>query len=85
MSQADSPLLEINGLTKRFGGLTAVNNVSFAIKAGSATSMVGPNGAGKTTIFNLITGALKADAGDSAILRPERYWSKPELDCAARY
>jgi neutral amino acid transport system ATP-binding protein len=56
-------LLELDGLTKRFGGVTAVDACSFAVPEGSVTALVGPNGSGKTTAFNLITGFLRADAG----------------------
>lgn len=56
-------LLEINGLTKQFGGLTAVNDVGFRIEENSITGLIGPNGAGKTTIFNLITGIYKVSSG----------------------
>ena len=56
-------MLEINQLTRRFGGLFAVNDVSFSVGAGEVVSVVGPNGAGKTTLFNLITGVLKPDGG----------------------
>jgi ABC-type branched-subunit amino acid transport system ATPase component len=58
-----SALLEIEGLTKRFGGVTAVNACAFAVPEGSVTALVGPNGSGKTTAFNLITGYARADAG----------------------
>jgi branched-chain amino acid transport system ATP-binding protein len=58
-------MLRVEGLTKRFGGLVAVNGVSFTVPAGQVMSIVGPNGAGKTTVFNLITGAAPADAGDT--------------------
>jgi branched-chain amino acid transport system permease protein len=56
-------LLKIDGLTKRFGGLVAVDQVSFEVKAGTITALIGPNGAGKSTTFNLITGALPASSG----------------------
>lgn len=57
------PILETKGLTIRFGGHLAVNDVSCAFHPGSLTAIVGPNGAGKTTYFNLISGQLKASAG----------------------
>jgi branched-chain amino acid transport system ATP-binding protein len=56
-------VLEISRLTRRFGGLYAVNDVSFSVGAGEVVSVVGPNGAGKTTLFNLITGILKPNSG----------------------
>ena len=60
-------LLEINGVTKSFGGLKAVNNCSFNVKKGSITGLIGPNGAGKTTLFNVITGQLLAEKGSIKI------------------
>jgi branched-chain amino acid transport system ATP-binding protein len=57
-------MLRVEGLTKRFGGLVAVNDVSFAVPRGRVMSIVGPNGAGKTTLFNLITGVLPLDRGE---------------------
>ena len=54
-------MLQVDGLTKRFGGLVAVNGVSFEVARGQVVSIVGPNGAGKTTLFNLITGLIYAD------------------------
>jgi branched-chain amino acid transport system permease protein len=56
-------LLKVDQATRSFGGLMAVNNVSFELRAGEIVGLVGPNGAGKTTLFNLITGALPADSG----------------------
>lgn len=56
-------LLEANKLTRRFGGLVAVDGVSFALGAGQIVGLLGPNGSGKTTVLNLISGALRPDAG----------------------
>ena len=56
-------LLEISNLSRSFGGLKAVNDVSFAVQAGLIKSVIGPNGAGKTTLFNLISGMLPSDSG----------------------
>ena len=57
------PLLEIKNVSKRFGGLQAVSNVSLAVEPGEIVFIVGPNGAGKTTLFNLITSVHRADSG----------------------
>jgi len=56
-------LLEVTKLTKRFGGFTAVSEVSFEVAEGEILGLIGPNGSGKSTTFNLIAGALKPDAG----------------------
>lgn len=58
-----SLLLNIDNLTKRFGGLTAVDNVSFEMQEGEIVGLLGPNGSGKTTLLNTISGALKATSG----------------------
>lgn len=57
-------LLSLQNLTKRFGGLVAVDDVSFDVEQGSIVGLIGPNGAGKTTVFNLITGNYRADNGE---------------------
>jgi ABC-type branched-subunit amino acid transport system ATPase component len=61
-------VLEVSGLSKRFGGLTAVDQFSLRVGEGEIVSLVGPNGAGKTTVFNLISGALRASAGSIRLL-----------------
>jgi branched-chain amino acid transport system ATP-binding protein len=57
-------LLEIRGLTKRFGGLHAVKDLSFSVGEGEIVALIGPNGAGKTTVFGLVSGFLDPDAGE---------------------
>ena len=61
--QSDSNILQIDNLSKYFGGLAAVSNCSIKIKKGSITGVIGPNGSGKTTLFNLIAGNLKPNEG----------------------
>jgi branched-chain amino acid transport system ATP-binding protein len=56
-------MLELDAVSKRFGGLSVVENLSFAVPRGSRTALIGPNGAGKTTVFNLITGVFPLDGG----------------------
>ncbi|MDT3414147.1 UNVERIFIED_ORG: ABC-type branched-subunit amino acid transport system ATPase component [Atlantibacter sp. SORGH_AS 304] len=57
------PLLSVNGLMMRFGGLLAVNNVSLELRSQEIVSLIGPNGAGKTTVFNCLTGFYKPTGG----------------------
>ena len=59
-----TPVLEVRGLTRRFGGLVAVSEADLVIPAGGIVGLIGPNGAGKTTVFNLITGLLRPDEGE---------------------
>ena len=56
-------MLEVSGLVKRFGGFTAVNNVSFKVERGEILGLIGPNGSGKSTIFNMLSGTLAPSAG----------------------
>lgn len=64
-------MLEVRELTKRFGGLTAVDRVTFSITQGELVGIIGPNGAGKTTLFNLLTGFLRPDGGSVRFLGQE--------------
>jgi branched-chain amino acid transport system ATP-binding protein len=57
------PILRLESVTKRFGGMTAIDDLSFDVTRGSRTALIGPNGAGKTTVFNIVTGAVPIDAG----------------------
>ena len=63
------PLLVVDHLTMRFGGLTAVNDLSFTVGRGDITALIGPNGAGKTTVFNCVTGFYKPTEGRLALAR----------------
>jgi branched-chain amino acid transport system ATP-binding protein len=56
-------ILTLDRITKRFGGLTVIEDVTFGVRRGSRTALIGPNGAGKTTVFNLISGVYPVDAG----------------------
>lgn len=67
MTQAGAPLLKVDGVSRRFTGLLAVDRVSFEVNTGSMFAVIGPNGAGKTTLFSLITGAVRADGGRIAL------------------
>ncbi|HZE52324.1 MAG TPA: ABC transporter ATP-binding protein [Bradyrhizobium sp.] len=74
--------LVIRGLSKRFGGLRAVQDVSFAVKENETVALIGPNGAGKTTSFNLITGFQRPDAGSVMAYGREIVGLKPHDVCA---
>ncbi|MGH9102471.1 MAG: ATP-binding cassette domain-containing protein, partial [Acidimicrobiales bacterium] len=78
-SGAATPALEVEHLGRRFGGITAVSDVSLAVAQGSRFGVIGPNGAGKTTFFNLLSGELRPTTGtirllgrDVSHLRPHR-------------
>lgn len=67
-------MLEVKGLTKVFGGLEAVKDLSFELKKGEILGIIGPNGAGKTTLFNLVTGFYRPDAGNGDLQGRGHYW-----------
>ena len=76
-------LLEAHGLTKRFGGLTAVDDVSFSLNRGEILGLIGPNGAGKTTLFNTIAGFLRPSSG-RVVLNGDDIGGMPPHKVAAR-
>ena len=80
---AGQPLLALAGVQKRFGGLVAVNDMSFSMKSGEILGLIGPNGAGKSTLFNLVTGVLAANAGEIRFLG-ERIERATQRDIARR-
>ena len=64
MPSADKTALQVGDVTKRFGGLIAVQNLSFALAENEVLGLIGPNGSGKTTMMNLISGALRPTSGE---------------------
>src|SRR5579862_8472371 len=74
--------LVVSGLSKRFGGLRAVQDVSFTVQENETVALIGPNGAGKTTSFNLITGFQRPDAGSVLAYGREIVGLKPHDVCA---
>ena len=78
-----SPLLDIVDVTKKFRGLTAVDNVSLSVEAGEIYAVIGPNGAGKTTLFNLIAGVFEPDEGEVRFAGARIDGMAPEKICAA--
>ena len=66
-------MIEADGLTKRFGGRTAIDGVSLRVEPGEIVGFLGPNGAGKTTTMRILLGTLRADAGDARMTRPAGY------------
>ncbi len=75
------PLLEVDRLTKSFGGVRAVSGVSFSLEPGELLGVMGPNGSGKTTVFNLITGALAPDGGSIRLRGEEIGGLSPHRIC----
>ena len=74
-------MLTVTGLTKRFGGFTALNDVSFEVGEGEILGLIGPNGSGKTTAFNCISGALAPTAGSIRFLGKELAGVTPDVVC----
>lgn len=74
-------MLKIQSVTKRFGGLLAINNVSLEIRKGEILGLIGPNGAGKTTLFNLITGVYPVDSGEIYFNNEKITGLKPHASC----
>jgi len=74
-------LLEVNGVSKSFAGLRAVQDVSFAVRPGDIFAVIGPNGAGKTTLFNLIAGVLAPDEGHIAFAGERIDGLRPDQVC----
>jgi len=77
------PLLEVEHLMMRFGGLVAINDLSFSARLGDITAIIGPNGAGKTTVFNCITGFYKPSSG-RILFSPEGSPTPPDTDALTR-
>ncbi|MFQ5878895.1 MAG: ABC transporter ATP-binding protein [Dehalococcoidia bacterium] len=80
---ANETILKVEGLTKHFGGLRAVDGVDFNVQKGEISSIIGPNGAGKTTFFNLLTGHLPPDSG-RVIFRGEDITKRPPHEICKR-
>lgn len=74
-------MLRVEGISKRFGGLRAVDAVSFELKAGEILGLIGPNGAGKTTLFNLISGFMKAESGSAVFKGKDLIGLRPHEIC----
>ncbi|RYF81938.1 MAG: ATP-binding cassette domain-containing protein, partial [Comamonadaceae bacterium] len=70
-------LLQVQGLGKSFGGVKAVDGISFDLRAGELLALIGPNGAGKSTTFNMVNGQLKADQGSIRLAGTELVGLKP--------
>ena len=77
-------LLDISGLSKRFGGLVALSNVAMTVEEGEVRGVIGPNGSGKSTLFNLVTGVYPADAGSLVRFRGEDITNREPHEIARR-
>ncbi|EPE97396.1 ABC transporter ATP-binding protein [Rhizobium grahamii] len=77
------PILELEGVSKKFGALTVAEQISFAVEEGEALGIIGPNGAGKSTLFNLITGNIAADNGTIRFIGSDVTKTPPMARCFA--
>lgn len=77
---SSTPILEVRGIVKKFGGVTAVNNVDMKVERGTITGLIGPNGSGKTTLFNCMTGTFRPDGGsvllDGRDITSQKVWTR---------
>jgi branched-chain amino acid transport system ATP-binding protein len=78
------PVLEVRGLTRSFGGVVAVSDVSFSVQAGEVLGLIGPNGAGKSTLINLVTGHLRPSAGTVVVAGHDLTGARPWTVAASR-
>ena len=78
MKNNDPPILRVEGLSKRFGGYSAVTELDLAVRKGTIHAVIGPNGAGKTTLFNLVTGVLPPTSGSIRVGGEEVAGSRPD-------
>jgi branched-chain amino acid transport system ATP-binding protein len=83
MSVAAAPLLEVSGLTRHFGGLAALDGVSFTVARGEVVGLIGPNGSGKTTLLNVVSGRLPPLAGEVRLGGTPITGATPEAVCRA--
>ena len=78
INKINKVIFQTDKLTKKFGGLVAVNNFDLKVSQGQISSLIGPNGAGKTTVFNVVTGIYKADGG-KVVFKGEDLAGKKQL------
>jgi len=76
---SDAPAIEVNGLSKHFGEVAAVNDLSFVVEHGQICGLLGPNGAGKTTTVRMVVGLIRANAGRARLLGEDVHPSSPVL------
>jgi len=82
MSELAAPVLELKNITMRFGGVTAINDLSLTVPRGQVVGLIGPNGAGKTTVFNVVTGFYRPGAGQVTFEDRPLVGTPPQEICA---